>query len=69
MVEQKVSRDLVDSSCPVSVDLAVFTSDTVETISKQNFGVAKVFLCASHNHTAPSKPGKGAEYSNLKAFL
>jgi 8-oxo-dGTP diphosphatase len=25
MVEQKVSRDLVDSSCPVSVDLAVFT--------------------------------------------
>jgi 8-oxo-dGTP diphosphatase len=25
MVEQKVSRDLVESSCPVSVDLAVFT--------------------------------------------
>src|ERR1700730_8642968 len=25
MVEQTVSRDLVDSSCPVSVDLAVFT--------------------------------------------
>src|ERR1700704_931784 len=25
MVEQKVSRELVDSSCPVSVDLAVFT--------------------------------------------
>ena len=25
MVEQKVSHDLVDSSCPVSVDLAVFT--------------------------------------------
>ena len=25
MVEHKISRDLVDSSCPVSVDLAVFT--------------------------------------------
>jgi 8-oxo-dGTP diphosphatase len=25
MVEQKVSRDLIESSCPVSVDLAVFT--------------------------------------------
>jgi len=25
MVEQKVFRDLIDSSCPVSVDLAVFT--------------------------------------------
>ena len=25
MVEQKVSHDLIDSSCPVSVDLAVFT--------------------------------------------
>src|SRR6202521_5721020 len=25
MVEQMVSRDLIESSCPVSVDLAVFT--------------------------------------------
>ena len=52
----------------VAVDLAVFTSDIVEKICKEKYGVAKVFLCASHNHTAPSKPGKGSEYSNLKAF-
>ena len=52
----------------VAVDLAVFTSDNVEKICKEQYGVAKVFLCASHNHTAPSKPGKGPEYSNLKAF-
>ena len=52
----------------VAVDLAVFTSEKVEKTCKEKYGVAKVFLCASHNHTAPSKPGKGAEYSNLKAF-
>src|SRR5437899_8540875 len=52
----------------VAVDLAVFTSENVEKTCKEKYGIAKVFLCASHNHTAPSKPGKGAEYSNLKAF-
>jgi neutral ceramidase len=52
----------------VAVDLAVFTSENVEKTCKEKYGVAEVFLCASHNHTAPSKPGKGAEYSNLKAF-
>src|SRR5205085_6179677 len=52
----------------VALDLAVFTSDTVESTCKDKYSVAKVFLCASHNHTAPSKPGKGPEYSNLKLF-
>jgi neutral ceramidase len=52
----------------VSVDLAVFVSENVKNICKEKFGVAKVFLCASHNHTAPSKPGKAPEYSNLKSF-
>ena len=52
----------------VAVDLAVFTSDNVEKFCKEKYGVAKVFLCASHNHTAPSKPGKGPEYGNLKTF-
>src|ERR1700689_2395999 len=52
----------------VSVDLATFTSDNVESICREKYGVAKVFLCASHNHTAPTKPGKGPEYGNLKAF-
>jgi neutral ceramidase len=52
----------------VSVDLAVFSSDNVEKICREKYGVAKVLLCSSHNHTAPSKPGKGPEYSNLKSF-
>jgi neutral ceramidase len=52
----------------VSVDLAIFTSENVEKICREKNGVARVFLCASHNHTAPSKPGKGPEYSNLKSF-
>jgi neutral ceramidase len=52
----------------VAVDLAIFTSENVEKICKDKFGVAKVFLCASHNHTAPSKPGKDLESSNLKSF-
>jgi neutral ceramidase len=52
----------------VAADLAVFTSENVEKTCKEKYGVAKVFLCASHNHTAPSKPGKGPEYSSLKAF-
>jgi hypothetical protein len=52
----------------VAVDLAVFTSDNVEKICQEKYGVAKVFLCASHNHTAPSKPGQGPEYGNLKTF-
>jgi hypothetical protein len=42
----------------VSVDLGVFTSDNVETTCKEKYGIAKVFLCSSHNHTGPSKPGK-----------
>jgi neutral ceramidase len=52
----------------VSVDLAIYTSDNVEKVCREKYGVAKVLLCASHNHTAPSKPGKGPEYSNLKSF-
>jgi len=52
----------------VSVDLAVFTSENVEKACKEQFGVSKVFLCSSHNHTEPSKPGKGPEYANLKSF-
>jgi neutral ceramidase len=53
----------------VAADLAVFTSPEVETECREKYGIEKVFLCASHNHTAPSKPGKGPEYSDLKAFF
>jgi len=53
----------------VSSDLAVFTSEKVEKECQEKYGLTKVFLCSTHNHTAPSKPGKGAEYSDLKAFF
>jgi neutral ceramidase len=52
----------------VSVDLAVFTSENVERTCQEKYGLAQVFICSTHNHTAPSKPGKGPEYANLKAF-
>jgi len=53
----------------VAVDLGVFTSTNVETVCKERYGVSKVFLCSSHNHTGPSKPGLAPEYSDLKAFF
>jgi hypothetical protein len=52
----------------VSVDLGVFTSTNVETFCKDKYGISKVFLCSSHNHTGPAKPGKTPEYSDLKSF-
>jgi hypothetical protein len=52
----------------VALDLATSASENVENICKERFGIDKVFLCSSHNHTAPSKPGKGPEFGNLKAF-
>src|ERR1022692_2506338 len=52
----------------VSLDLGVFTSTNVETVCKDKYGISKVFLCSSHNHTGPSKPGKASEYSDLKSF-
>jgi neutral ceramidase len=53
----------------VSVDLGVFTSEKVETVCQEKYGISKVFLCSTHNHTGPSKPGKTPEYSDLKAFF
>ncbi len=53
----------------VSADLAVFTSDNVEKECQEKYGLARVFISSTHNHTAPSKPGKGPEYANLKAFF
>jgi neutral ceramidase len=52
----------------VSADLAVFTSTNVEKTCQEKYGLSQVFICSTHNHTAPSKPGKGPEYANLKAF-
>jgi hypothetical protein len=53
----------------VAVDLGVFTSENVEMYCHDELGVGKLFICSSHNHTGPSKPGKGPEASDLKLFF
>ncbi len=52
----------------VAVDLGVYTSDNVEAACEKKYKIAKVFLCSSHNHTAPSRPGKTPATANLKTF-
>lgn len=42
----------------VSVDLAVFTSDRIEKICKEKYGISQVMLCSSHNHSEPQPDGK-----------
>jgi hypothetical protein len=53
----------------VAVDLGIFTSDNVEKYCREKLGIEKVLICSSHNHTPPSKPGKGPEASDLKLFF
>jgi hypothetical protein len=52
----------------VALDLGVYTSPHVVADCKEKYRIAKVFLCSSHNHTAPRRPGKTPETANLKAF-
>ena len=52
----------------VAVDLGVYTSTNVEAVCKEKYNIAKVILCSSHNHTAPSRPGKTPGTANLKTF-
>ena len=42
----------------VSVDLAVFTSERIEKICKEKYGISQVMLCSSHNHSEPQPDGK-----------
>ncbi len=42
----------------VSVDLAVFTSERIERICKEKYGISQVMLCSSHNHSEPQPEGK-----------
>jgi hypothetical protein len=48
----------------VSVDLAVFTSERVERVCKEKYGVSEVMLCSSHNHSEPQKGGGSFEKGN-----
>lgn len=42
----------------VSVDLAVFTSDRVEKVCREQYGIQRLLLCSSHNHSEPQLQGK-----------
>lgn len=37
----------------VSVDLAIYTNPNLEKIAKQKYGISKLLLCSSHNHSGP----------------
>lgn len=42
----------------VAVDLAVFTSERIERVCKEKYGIAQLMLCSSHNHSEPQPGGK-----------
>ncbi|HTI07576.1 MAG TPA: neutral/alkaline non-lysosomal ceramidase N-terminal domain-containing protein [Puia sp.] len=48
----------------VAVDLAVFTSDRVERICKEKYGISQLFLCSSHTHSEPQPAGKRSFQGN-----
>jgi hypothetical protein len=48
----------------VSVDLAIFTSERVERICKEKFGIAELMLCSSHTHSEPQKAGRSFAAGN-----
>jgi neutral ceramidase len=48
----------------VSVDLAVFTSERVERICKDRFGISQLMLCSSHTHSEPQKAGRSFAEGN-----
>jgi neutral ceramidase len=42
----------------VAVDLAVFTSDRIERVCKEKYGITQLMLCSSHTHSEPQPGGK-----------
>jgi neutral ceramidase len=42
----------------VSIDLAVFTSERVEKICKEKYGITQLLICSSHNHSEPQIAGR-----------
>jgi neutral ceramidase len=42
----------------VSVDLVIFTSDRIEQVCQQKYGIERVILCSSHNHSGPMVDNK-----------
>ncbi|WCT10456.1 neutral/alkaline non-lysosomal ceramidase N-terminal domain-containing protein [Mucilaginibacter jinjuensis] len=48
----------------VSVDLAIFTSDRLEKICKEKYGLTQLILCSSHTHSEPQVGNKMAFQGN-----
>jgi neutral ceramidase len=48
----------------VAVDLAVFTSDRLESICREKFGITRLMLSSSHNHSEPQPGGKRSFQGN-----
>jgi hypothetical protein len=48
----------------VAVDLAVFTSERIERVCKEKYGISEVMLCSSHTHSEPQPGGKRAFQGN-----
>jgi neutral ceramidase len=48
----------------VAVDLAVFTSDRLEQICREKFGITRLMLSSSHNHSEPQPGGKRSFQGN-----
>ncbi|HEY4323149.1 MAG TPA: neutral/alkaline non-lysosomal ceramidase N-terminal domain-containing protein, partial [Mucilaginibacter sp.] len=42
----------------VSVDLVIFTSYRIEQVCKEKYGISKVILCSSHDHSGPMVDNK-----------
>jgi neutral ceramidase len=48
----------------VSVDLAIFTSEHVEKVCKEKYGISQLMICSSHNHSEPQKSGRSFQKGN-----
>ncbi|HEV2481266.1 MAG TPA: neutral/alkaline non-lysosomal ceramidase N-terminal domain-containing protein [Puia sp.] len=48
----------------VAVDLAVFTSERLEKICREKYGITRLMLSSSHNHSEPQPGGKRSFQGN-----
>jgi neutral ceramidase len=53
----------------VSVDLGIFTSERIQKICKEQYGISEVLLCSSHNHSGPHAFQPGNPYQSIEGGL
>lgn len=49
----------------VSVDLGIFTSERIQKVCKEEYGMSEVLLCSSHNHSGPHAFQPGNPYQTF----